>query len=89
MVTAVRATMATADTASFTPAGDDSASTSAPPERLPTLVLGNRKRFGRIDAAEIPQLGESIESLAQSFELPPKIDEHLLPPARPSAPTGS
>lgn len=50
-----------------------------PPERLPTLMLGALKRFGRIKEAEIPQLGERIESLATEFELPPMIEQHLLP----------
>ena len=50
-----------------------------PPERLPTLMLGALKRFGRIKEVEIPQLGERIESLATEFELPPMIEQHLLP----------
>jgi uncharacterized protein (DUF362 family) len=51
-----------------------------PPERLRTLVLAAEKRLGRIHASEIPQLGETIESLAQAFEWPPEIEKELLPP---------
>jgi uncharacterized protein (DUF362 family) len=50
-----------------------------PPERLRTLVLAAEKRLGRINAGEIPQLGETIESLAQAFEWPPEIEKELLP----------
>ena len=50
-----------------------------PPERLPTLMLGSLKRFGRIKESDIPQIGEPIEALATEFELPPQIEEHLLP----------
>ena len=50
-----------------------------PPERLQTLVLAALKRLGRLKEADIPQLGETIESLATEFELPPKIDQQLIP----------
>ncbi|MFO0805330.1 MAG: DUF362 domain-containing protein [Gemmataceae bacterium] len=49
-----------------------------PPERLPTLVYAALKRLGRLKEHEIPQLGESIESLAVEFELPPHVDKNLL-----------
>jgi hypothetical protein len=32
-------------------------------------------RLGRLKESEIPQLGESIESLAVPFAPPPKFDE--------------
>jgi uncharacterized protein (DUF362 family) len=50
-----------------------------PPERIPTLVCAAAKRVGRMLEPEIPQLGESIASLAQQFELPPLVDRELLP----------
>jgi uncharacterized protein (DUF362 family) len=50
-----------------------------PPERLPTLMLGADKRLGRIREADIPQIGEPIAKLAQTFELPPKVEKQLLP----------
>ena len=50
-----------------------------PPERLPTLRLAELKRVGNLKVESIPQLGESIESLAQSFELPPEIEKQLVP----------
>jgi uncharacterized protein (DUF362 family) len=37
------------------------------PDKIGYLVLGHAKRLGRMKAEEIPQLGESIESLAQPF----------------------
>ncbi len=49
-----------------------------PPERLPTLRLAELKRVGNLKVESIPQLGESIESLAQSFELPPEIEKQLI-----------
>ena len=50
-----------------------------PPERVPTLVLGEMKRLGRLREAEIPQLGEPIASVMQRFDLPPNIEKVLLP----------
>ncbi len=50
-----------------------------PPERVPTLVLANQKKLGQIREGMIPQLGEAIASLAQIFELPPKIEKQLMP----------
>ena len=50
-----------------------------PPERLPTLDLAARRRLGRLAERDIPQLGESIKSLATPFEWPPGIEGHLLP----------
>ncbi len=49
------------------------------PERLPTLKLAEQKRLGRMKESEIPQLGASIASLMQPFELPPEIEKQLLP----------
>jgi uncharacterized protein (DUF362 family) len=56
-----------------------------PPERIPTLVLAEARRLGRMHEAEIPQLGEPIATLAQSFEWPPLIERHLLPERRHAA----
>jgi uncharacterized protein (DUF362 family) len=42
-------------------------------EQIPYLVLGNRKKLGRLNTAEIPQLGEPIEGLAQPFETLPHL----------------
>ncbi len=50
-----------------------------PPERVPTLVFAAAKRVGRLAEAEIPQLGEAIAALAQTFEMPPLIERELLP----------
>ncbi|MBI3409326.1 MAG: DUF362 domain-containing protein [Planctomycetes bacterium] len=44
------------------------------PERIGYLVLGHMKKLGRLHAAEIPQLGESIDSLAQPFETVPHLE---------------
>jgi uncharacterized protein (DUF362 family) len=41
---------------------------------VPYLILGARKKLGRLRIEEIPQLGESIESLAQHFETVPHLD---------------
>ncbi len=49
-----------------------------PVERIPTLVLGERKRLGVFDAAKIPQLGVPIEELARPFEWPPHLERMLL-----------
>jgi uncharacterized protein (DUF362 family) len=56
-----------------------------PPERVPTLVLAAQKRLGVLREDAIPQLGEPIGSLAQPFELPPKVDLQLLPAREPAA----
>jgi uncharacterized protein (DUF362 family) len=48
------------------------------PTRIPYLMLGLGKKLGRLNVSEVPQLGEPIEKLAQRFELPPKIDKHLI-----------
>ena len=50
-----------------------------PPERLPTLRLAEQKRVGNLKEDAIPQLGESIASLAQEFEMPPEIEKQLVP----------
>ena len=38
------------------------------PAKIGYLVLGNMRKLGRLNEAEINQLGESIASLAQPFE---------------------
>lgn len=50
-----------------------------PVERIPTIVLAYHKRLGNILEERIPQLGESIASMAQAFEWPPGIDIQLIP----------
>ena len=50
-----------------------------PAERIPTLMLGAMKKLGRMAEADIPQLGEPIEKLAQAYEWPPKLEKQLLP----------
>jgi uncharacterized protein (DUF362 family) len=55
-----------------------------PPERVPTLRLAASRRLGHLREQVIPQLGEPIASLAQRFELPPKIDLQLLPAPQPA-----
>jgi uncharacterized protein (DUF362 family) len=50
-----------------------------PPERIPTLALGAMMRLGRLAEGDIPQIGEAIESLAQAYVWPPKIEKWLLP----------
>jgi uncharacterized protein (DUF362 family) len=49
-----------------------------PAERIAHLVLGNMKKLGRLQEAEITQLGESIQKLAQPFQRPPKFDALLV-----------
>lgn len=49
------------------------------PERLPTLLLAAEKRLGLLTKDKILQIGETIESLAQSFELPPTASKVMLP----------
>ncbi len=49
------------------------------PHRIPYLMLGARKKLGRLAENEISQLGLSIAQRAKSFELPPKIEKQLLP----------
>jgi uncharacterized protein (DUF362 family) len=48
------------------------------PERLPTLVLAQQKRLGFLDERQIQQLGETIGTLAQTFEMPPEIEKQLI-----------
>jgi uncharacterized protein (DUF362 family) len=43
------------------------------PERIGYLMLGQMKRLGRLKAAEITQLGETIEALAKPFEPAPNM----------------
>jgi uncharacterized protein (DUF362 family) len=48
------------------------------PRRIPYLLLAERKRLGRLNENEIPQLGEPIAAKMQPFALPPKVDKHLV-----------
>jgi uncharacterized protein (DUF362 family) len=50
-----------------------------PAERIVHLMMGADKRLGRIKAEQIEQLGESIASAAQQFELPPRFEKITLP----------
>jgi uncharacterized protein (DUF362 family) len=45
------------------------------PERIGYLVMGANKKLGRLNAAEIQQLGEPIEKLAQPFETVPHLEK--------------
>lgn len=45
------------------------------PEQIGYLVLGRSKKLGRMLEAEIPQLGETIASLAQPFETVPHLQK--------------
>ena len=49
-----------------------------PAERIPTLVLAVAKQLGVMDESRIPQLGETIESLARAFEWPPHLERLLV-----------
>jgi len=48
------------------------------PEKIGYLVLGQMKKLGRLNEGDIPQLGESIASLAQPFETVPHLHELYL-----------
>jgi uncharacterized protein (DUF362 family) len=50
-----------------------------PAERIPTLALGAEMKLGRLAEAEIPQIGEPIEKLAQEYERPPLLEKWLVP----------
>ena len=43
-------------------------------DRIGYLVLGNQRKLGQLSAANIPQLGEPIEALAQPFETVAHLD---------------
>lgn len=43
------------------------------PERIPYLIFGRQKKLGLLREAEIQQLGERIDALAQPFETLPKF----------------
>ncbi len=45
------------------------------PLKIAYLGLGAMKKLGRLSSAEIPQLGETIDSLAQPFETVPHLKE--------------
>jgi uncharacterized protein (DUF362 family) len=45
------------------------------PDLVAYLCLGHAKKLGRMHEAEIPQLGETIASLAQPFELVPHLQK--------------
>ncbi len=47
------------------------------PEKMGYLILGHMKKLGRLAEADIPQLGETITSLAQTFALVPHLKELL------------
>ncbi|MGL6076261.1 MAG: DUF362 domain-containing protein [Fimbriiglobus sp.] len=49
-----------------------------PVEQLPTFVLAHDKKLGQLHEDKIPQLGDSIASLAKSFEWPPRMEEILI-----------
>jgi uncharacterized protein (DUF362 family) len=51
------------------------------PEKIGYLMLGHMKKLGRIAAAEIPQLGETVESLAQPFAQVAHFKELCVRPA--------
>jgi hypothetical protein len=51
---------------------------SLDPRRVAYLVLGAMRKLGTLTEAEVPQLGEPVADLAQTFELPPKIEKQLL-----------
>jgi uncharacterized protein (DUF362 family) len=50
-----------------------------PVERIPTIRLGAQMKLGRWSENEIPQIGESIEKLAQPYEWPPQLERQLIP----------
>ncbi|WP_157369661.1 DUF362 domain-containing protein [Zavarzinella formosa] len=50
-----------------------------PAGRIPTLVLGNLMKLGRLAEADIPQIGETIASMAQDYVWPPKMETILMP----------
>lgn len=50
-----------------------------PAERIPTLVLGERMKLGRLAEAAIPQIGDPIEKWAQAYEWPPQLEKQLVP----------
>jgi uncharacterized protein (DUF362 family) len=45
------------------------------PEKVAYLVLGHRRRLGRLHAARIEQIGEAIEAVAQPFETAPQFHQ--------------
>ncbi len=45
------------------------------PEQIGYLVLGQAKKLGRMNAAEIQHLGEPIEALAQPFDTVPHLEK--------------
>jgi uncharacterized protein (DUF362 family) len=50
-----------------------------PAERITHLALGAFKKLGRIQDAEITQLGEGIATLATPFAQPPNFEKFLMP----------
>jgi uncharacterized protein (DUF362 family) len=46
------------------------------PEKIPYLVLGQRKKLGLLREAEIRQVGAALDAVAQPFETVPHL-EHL------------
>jgi uncharacterized protein (DUF362 family) len=55
------------------------------PEQIGYLVLGQARKLGLLKSSEIRQLGETIESLAQSFETVPHFNALRMVPAALSA----
>lgn len=45
------------------------------PEKIGHLLLGARRRLGHLEASRIQQAGETIDSLKQHFEPPPKLED--------------
>src|SRR5262249_52485269 len=45
------------------------------PEKIGYLAMGRMKKLGRFAENEIPQLGESISSMAQPFETVPHLQK--------------
>jgi uncharacterized protein (DUF362 family) len=50
------------------------------PEKIAYLVLGSRKKLGLLREAQIKQVGESIDALAQPFETMPHFENLRLVP---------
>ena len=55
------------------------------PEKIGYLVLGANKRLGHLPSAEIRQIGEAIEALAQPFATVPHFEGIRMRPMAASA----
>lgn len=51
------------------------------PSQIGYLMLGHAKKLGRLRQADIPQIGETIEALAQPFATVPHLDKLRLRPS--------